>query len=98
MAEHNPTSSRGKAVAGNVKLGFGRLIGNQQLIDEGTAEVAMAQAEAAAELASGQARGAIQERDGTITPGTGSVLQSPGLSSEGHTKIVRGTRRKQVNK
>jgi uncharacterized protein YjbJ (UPF0337 family) len=94
MAKHSPARGRSKVAAGNVKLGLGRLIGNQQLVDEGTAEVAAAQAEAAAVQASRRTISAIQEKDGTITQGTGDVLRSPGLSSEAHTGIDRGKRRK----
>ncbi len=97
MAKNSRARGRSQVIAGNVKQGFGKLIGNQQLEAEGAAEVIEGEANEAAAKLSERVGGAAQELSGTLKQVAGDLIASPGLAAEGHTEINAGKQRQKAN-
>ncbi|MEI6179823.1 MAG: CsbD family protein [Chloroflexales bacterium] len=98
MAKNNSrVHGRNQALAGKVKQGVGKLIGDEQLEAAGASEVIQGEANEAAAQAAERTIGAVEELRGTIKSTVGNLIASPALTSEGQTEIKRGKRRQSAN-
>ncbi|MDZ4718054.1 MAG: CsbD family protein [Roseiflexaceae bacterium] len=97
MAKNSRARGRSKALAGNVKQGVGKLIGNEQMEAEGSTEVIQGEAEEAAAKASERLAGAGQELSGTVKRAVGDLVDSPELSIEGQAEANKGKHRQEDN-
>jgi uncharacterized protein YjbJ (UPF0337 family) len=97
MAKNSRARGRNQAIAGKVKQGVGKLIGNQKMAAAGSAEVAQGQAEESAAKASERMIGAGQELSGTLKRVMGNIVGSSELSVEGQAEALKGKQRQEAN-
>jgi uncharacterized protein YjbJ (UPF0337 family) len=98
MAKNRRAQGRNQAIAGNIKQGVGKLIGNKQMEAAGATEVMQGQAIEATAKASERIAGAAQELSGTIKHMAGNQINNPELAIEGQAEIVKGKHRQDANK
>ena len=97
MAKNSRARGRNQAIAGKVKQGLGKLIGNKQMEAEGTIEVIRGEADEASVKASERAIGAGQELGGTLKHAIGDLIENPELAIEGQAEAIKGKHRQDDN-
>ncbi len=97
MAKNSRARGRAKALAGTVKQGIGKLIGDTQMETVGAVEILQGEADEASVKASERTLGAGQELSGAIKQSIGDLIGDPELSIEGQAEAIQGKKRNKAN-
>jgi uncharacterized protein YjbJ (UPF0337 family) len=98
MAKNSRARGRNQVIAGKVKQGVGKLIGNEQMVADGARGVIQGQAQEEAAKSAERVIGAGEELSGTIKHVVGDMIKSPELSIEGQAEANKGKHRQDVNR
>lgn len=85
-------------IAGSLKKGVGRLIGNEQMEAEGKAKEMMGQAHQEKAKAGQRVKGAVEELTGSVKKHVGKVIDNEQMEAEGKAKEMTGQVRQKINR